>query len=259
MCAARLPKARHSVDNPGMGTFLRRPSTGLFVAVSLVLVGIKLLFDHYPGDFPGRDQAQAFTWTLVASILAIALLGLLADRASGLPDPFADWDLEREGLRWSVVLGALYGAVTIVLFVWHPVSSPLGKGGWDHMALPWSIPFYTFGAIFLEYLLRLGALCIPFWFIHVVVLRRRLKLAVFWTLGAIVALYEIWPYMAPEVQAHRWGSAAADLLEPLYLSNVVEAGLLLRFGWFAPIVFRLAFYLVWHILFGGFAGPYFGH
>jgi hypothetical protein len=25
-----------------------------------------------------------------------------------------------------------------------------------------------------------------------------------------------------------------------------------------PIVFRLAFYLFWHILFGGFAAPYFG-
>ncbi len=240
-----------------MGTFLRRPSSRLFVVVSLVLVGIKLLFDTYPGDFPGRDQAQAFTWTLMGSIVLTGFLGLLADRAAGLPDPFADWGREREGLRWSISLGGLYGCVTVATFVWHPVSSPLGHGGWDHMALPWSIPFYTFGAIFLEYLLRLGALCIPFWLIHVVILRRHLRLTVFWTLGAIAALYEIWPYMAPEIQAHRWGAAAADLIEPLYLSNVVEAGLLLRYGWFAPIVFRLAFYLVWHILFGGFAAPFF--
>jgi hypothetical protein len=48
-------------------------------------------------------------------------------------------------------------------------------------------------------------------------------------------------------------------VEPLYLSNVFEGWLLLRYGWFIPIVFRLAFYLVWHILFGGFAAPYFGH
>ncbi len=241
-----------------MGTFLRRPSTVLFIAVSLVLVGIKLLFDFYPGDFPAREQAQAFTWTLVGSILLIGFLGLLADRASGLPDPLADAYREREGVRWSIALGGLYGFVTIAIFVWHPVSSPLGNGGWDHMALPWSIPFYTFGAIFLEYLLRLGALCIPFWLIHVLILRRHLRLTVFWTLGAIVALYEIWPYMAPEIQAQRYGSAALDLLQPLYLSNVVEAGLLLRYGWFAPIVFRLAFYLVWHIAFGGFAEPLFG-
>jgi hypothetical protein len=242
-----------------MGSFLHRPSTLLFAVVSLVLVGIKLLFEFYPGDFPGREQAQAFTWTLVGSILLIGFLGLLADRASGLPDPLADADREREGLRWSISLGALYGAITIAMFVWHPVASPLGSGGWDHMALPWSIPFYTFGAIFLEYLLRLGAVCIPFWLIHVVVLRRHLRLTVFWTLGAVVALYEIWPYMAPEAQAHRYAGAALDLIQPLYLSNVVEAGLLLRYGWFAPIVFRLAFYVIWHILFGGFAAPFFAH
>ncbi len=69
-----------------------------------------------------------------------------------------------------------HGLVTIAMYVWHPTGSPLGNGsGWDHMALPWSIPFYTFGAIFLEFLLRLAALCILFWFVHVVVLRRRLR------------------------------------------------------------------------------------
>jgi hypothetical protein len=48
-------------------------------------------------------------------------------------------------------------------------------------------------------------------------------------------------------------------VEPLYLSNVFEGWLLFRYGWFTPIVFRLAFYLVWHISFGGFAASYFGH
>jgi len=235
-----------------METFLRRKSTALFIATSAVLVGIKLLFDLYPGDFTAREQAQAFTWTLVGAILGVGALGFLADRAAGLPEPFADSAREREGLRWAIALGGLYGFVTIAMYVRDP-------DGWVHMALPWSIPFYTFGAIFLEYLLRLGALCIAFWLIHVLILRRRLRLTVFWILGAVVALYEIWPYMAPRMAAHDWGGTAMLLLEPLYLSNVVEAGLLLRFGWFAPVVFRLAFYLVWHILFGGFAGPLFPH
>ena len=76
------------------------------------------------------------------------------------------------------------------------------------MRLPWSIPFYTFGAIFLEYLLRLGALCIGFWFIFVLILRRRFRLAVFWLLNLIVALYEIWPYLAQDIHAGHWGSVA---------------------------------------------------
>lgn len=242
-----------------MRAFIGRPSTLLFIALSLVLVGIKLLFVNYQGDFTQRDQAAAFTWTLVTSIILIGLAGLFADRAARLPDPFTDIDRERRGALWATGLGALYGVITIAMFVWHPTNSPLAAGsGWDHVALPWSLAFYTFGAIFLEFLLRLGALCILFWFVHVVVLRRRLRLPVFWVLAAIVALYEIWPYVLADIDASRWDRVALSALEPLYLSNVLEAGLLLRYGWFAPIVFRLAFYLVWHILFGGFAAPLFG-
>ena len=74
-----------------------------------------------------------------------------------------------------------------------------------------------------------------------------------------MALYEIWPYLLPDVHAGRWGSIALSAVEPLYLSNVFEGWLLLRYGWFTPIVFRLAFYLFWHILFGGLAEPYFRH
>jgi hypothetical protein len=74
-----------------------------------------------------------------------------------------------------------------------------------------------------------------------------------------VALYEIWPYLVVDFHAGRWGSIALSAIQPLYLSNVFEGWLFYRFGWFMPIVFRLAFYLVWHILFGGFAGPYFGY
>ena len=45
---------------------------------------------------------------------------------------------------------------------------------WPHVPWPWSVPFYTFGAIFLEFLLRLGALCILVWLIHVVILQAAL-------------------------------------------------------------------------------------
>ena len=74
-----------------------RPSTWLFAALSLVLVAIKLLFDHYPGDFPLRDQAAAFSWPIVGGIIVLGFLGLLADRAARLPDPLADMRLELRG------------------------------------------------------------------------------------------------------------------------------------------------------------------
>ncbi len=242
-----------------MQRFFLRRSTFLFAGLSLTLVGIKLLFDVFLVDPSLREQAAAFTWTLVLAIIAIGFAGLLADRASGLPDPMTDATRDRRGIRLAAITGVIYGLITIGMYMWHPTHSPLNPGsGWDHVRLPWSIPFYTFGAIFLEYLLRLGALCIGFWLIFVLVLRRHFRLPAFWVLNLIAALYEIGPYLAADIHAGSWSRVALSGLEPLYLSNVFEGWLLLRYGWFTPIVFRLAFYLFWHILFGGFAAPYFG-
>jgi hypothetical protein len=238
--------------------FLLKRSTILFGVLSLALIAIKVLLLFALTDVPLRGQAEAFTWPLVSSIIAIGFLGLLADRASGFPDSFSDRRRDRQGILLATITGAVYGLITIGMFVWHPVNSPLNPGSaWDHVALPWSIPFYTFGAIFLEYLLRLGGLCISFWLISVVVLRGHLRLTVFWALNLLLSLYEIWPYLGPDIHAGRWDRIALSAFEPLYLSNVFEGWLLLRYGWFTPIVFRLAFYLVWHILFGGLAAPWF--
>lgn len=234
-----------------LARWLQRRSTLAFLATGLVLVAIKLLFDLYPGDYPVRGQAEAFGWPLVGAILLIGLFGLVAERMLRFPDAFADMRRERRGLVLATLTGLAYGALTIAL----PGGNPLGLASWPHVAWPWSLPFYTFGAIFLEFLLRLGALCIFVWLIHVVILRRRWLMPVFWAVNLIVACYEIMPMTMAQIADGDWLAVAATPLQPLYWTNVFEGWLLLRFGWFAPIVFRLAFYLVWHVIYGG-LGPF---
>ena len=236
--------------------WLRRRSTLAFLVTSLVLVAIKLLFDLYPGDYPVRGQAEAFSWPLVGAILLIGLGGLLAERSLEWPDAFAEPARERRGLLVATLTGLAYGALTIVQDLTSPgTGNPLNLGEWAHVAWPWSVPFYTFGAIFLEFLLRLGALCGLVWLIHVVILRRRWLMPVFWTVNLIVAFYEIMPATMADVERGDWAAVAQFPLQPLYWTNLFEGWLLLRFGWFAPIVFRLAFYLPWHIIYGG-VGPF---
>jgi hypothetical protein len=185
---------------------------------------------------------------VVGGIVALAVAGLFASRAAGLPDPLAEPPRDRVGLMWTSVLAIAYGAWTITSYLNTPDQ-------WPHMALPWSIPFYTFGALLLEFMLRLGALSVLFWLLHVVILRRHFRLAAFWLVAAVVGLYEILPHMTPDIEAGNWTGAALSLLGPLYWTHLVEAGLMLRYGWLTPIVFRFVFYLVWHIAFGGFATP----
>src|SRR5437762_6834994 len=143
--------------------FLGRRSTFLFGGLSLMLVEIKLLLDAFLADLALREQAAAFTWKLILTIIAIGFAGLIAERATGFPDPLTNKARDWRGIWLASINGAIYGLITIGMYVWHPTHSPLNAGSdWDHVRLPWSIPFYTFGAIFLEYLLRLGAL---WWFL----------------------------------------------------------------------------------------------
>jgi len=230
-----------------------RRSSIAFLGAAILLVALKLLFDQYPGDFPVKGQTEAFTWPLVLAVILLGAGGLFAERSIGFPDAFADRARERRGIVLASLTGLAYGGLTIVM----PGENPLALTEWPHVAWPWSVPFYTFGAIFLELLLRLGALCILFWVIHVLILRRRWLMPVFWAVNCIVALYEILPIALEQASRGDWLRVALTPLEPLYWTNLFEGWLLLRFGWFAPIVFRVAFYLVWHVIYGG-MGPYDG-
>jgi hypothetical protein len=236
--------------------WLQRGSMIAFLGTCLLFVAIKLLFDHYPGDFPVKGQTQAFTWPLVGGIVVIGVLGLLAERSLRWPEAFADPKLERRGVILATFTGLAYGVLTLAIDQLSVGNgNPLTITAWPHVPWPWSVPFYTFGTIFLEFLLRLGALCILVWFIHVVLLRRRWLMPVFWVVNCLVALYEILPATMEEAGRGNWLGVATTPVEPLYWTNVFEGWLLLRFGWFAPIVFRLAFYLVWHVIYGG-LGPF---
>ena len=229
-----------------------------FIACSGLLIAIKLLFDFYPYDYPARDQASAFSWPVVLGIIALGAAGFAADHALKFPEPFTDARRDRVGTLVSIGLGLAYGIYTAGDDMIDHVRHPLATSDWAHVPLPWSIAFYSFGAILLEFMLRLGALCVLVWLLHVVICRRHFRLAIFWIVACIVATYEIMPYVQQDIAARNWSAVALDPLQPLYWTNILEAGLLLRYGWLAPIVFRAAFYLVWHVLYGGLA-PTFMH
>ena len=46
-------------------------------------------------------------------------------------------------------------------------------------------------------------------------------------------------------------SALRILVGPLFIANVVAAYIFRKYGFLAPLVMRLSFYLIWHIIYGG--------
>jgi len=234
-----------------------RPLSIPFLAAAGLMLALKCLFDLQPQDFPLRDQASAFAWPAVLLALGLAIAGRYAERGLGWPQLSAGNTSVRTGLLYAGIAGAVYGAITIGQFVLARGHHPLAESEWVHVPLPWSVPFYTYGTLFLEFMLRLGSLTILTWGLYTVLLRRRLPNIIFWSVNVLVSLFEIWPFMARDIQRGDWMSVAITPIQPLFLSNMYEGWLLRRYGWLAPLIFRAVFYLLWHVLFGGLAKPLF--
>src|SRR5262249_44450987 len=112
-----------------------------------------------------------------------------------------------------------------------------------NVPFPQSILFYSGGAVVVESLYRLILITLPVALIANVILRKRHTTAVFWVVAPLTSLIE---------PAGQMSIVAGHLDVMLFLGvgmygiNIFEAYLFWRFGFLAPLVHRLVFYLVWH-------------
>ncbi len=234
------------------GTGVLRVSAGSFVTYGLMvatLVGAKLYFLDHPTDFPLEAQASAFEWRLLLTLASCGLFGLLLAPYARFPDMWDRAVPHRKRLLVPVVWGVLYGLVTVV----RDLPNPSG----DHLYYPASLPFYAFGAVFLEILLRLFGLTLITWLIGEVLLMGRLRNAAFWVANVVTSLYEPLPHVWEDLQRVEQPVQVPVTLvnwafQPLFLSNLLTGYLYRRFGFLTAVLFRLSFYAVWHIGYGNF-------
>jgi hypothetical protein len=222
-----------------------------YTIIVLLLIGIKLLFLVFPVRLRTEDQGTAFAWTTLIAIAIFGGLGLFLSHKAGFPDlwdPKVD-NFHRFGI--PILVGILYGIITVMKDIRKPAEHPLAVDENIHVELPLSIPFYTYGGIFLEILLRLFPIPLLTWFFSTLLLRGNLQTEVFWLAAILTSLYEPMPYMSESIKAKKYLEAAGILISPLFIANVIAAGFLRAYGFLAPLVMRLSFYLVWHVIYGG--------
>ncbi|HKR65252.1 MAG TPA: hypothetical protein VJZ00_16085 [Thermoanaerobaculia bacterium] len=225
--------------------FPDKRSLRTYAVLVALLLAIKLLFLVLQSRFPLADQASAFSWPVVLAIIVMGVIGLYVEPRAGFPSM---WDARvsnanRFGV--PVIDGVVYGIVTVLADLGHPLDV--------HMAFPQSIAFYTFGAIFLEILLRLFALTTLTWLLGIVTRRWN---AAFWIANIVTSMYEPWPQMMGDL-AHATrheapGVVIETILSPLFIGNLVTGWLYRRYGFLTCVVLRVVFYLVWHVTYGGF-------
>jgi hypothetical protein len=219
---------------------------GLLVA--MLVVGKFYFLDH-PTDFPLEAQASAFEWRALLAIASCGLVGLLLAPFARFPDM---WDPRVGfGKRFlaPIVWGVVYGLVTVVRDLPDPSDV--------HLHYPASIPFYAYGAVFLEILLRLFGVTVITWLIGEVLFMGRLRGVAFWVANVVTSLYEPLPQIWEDLEnVERPVQAPATVVnwafQPLFLSNLLTGYLYRRFGFLTAVSFRLSFYAVWHVGYGNF-------
>jgi hypothetical protein len=250
---AKFTATTNDVPIPRRSGFaVLRVSAGSFVTYGLMvatLVAAKLYFLDHPTSFPLEAQASAFEWRLLLTLASCGLFGLLLAPYARFPDMWDRAVQHRKRLLVPIVWGVLYGLVTIA----RDLPNPSG----DHLYYPASIPFYAFGAVFLEILLRLFGVTLITWLIGEVFLMGHLRNAAFWVANVVTSLYEPLPHVADDLARLEQPVMVPVTLvnwafHPLFLSNLLTGYFYRRFGFLPAVLFRLSFYGMWHIGYGNF-------
>jgi hypothetical protein len=202
-----------------------------------------------PPEFAHPSQAQALSLVVVVPILMLALLGIYVAARTELTADAMDMAGRRTMLLHAIGGGIMLGLLTVAADYLsgfsNMVAQTLGVAS-IHIAFPESAMVYAAGAVLVECLYRFIPVSLLYGLIMLLT-RGRYRAAVFWTLGTLTALIE------PLSQAPLVGQASG-LLAPLFglifLFNLSEVWLWRRYGWIAPIISRLCFYAIWHVIVG---------
>jgi hypothetical protein len=223
-----------------------------FAILLACLIAVHFVLVFHAGAAKSVAQAAVFSWTALA---LIGGLGFASTFFLNLTQLRGIWDASvpiMQRIGWPTFLGLAIGIAVVAIDLctgWsHTMASEVHLTT-IHIAFPLSIPIYFGGAILVTTIYYY--ILIPFidWIVAYKLLKGRGENAVFWTAGALLALIE--PITQGDFSAiPRHGiPALAGALGDLAL-NFAQVFLLRRSGLVAATTVRIAFYIVWHMIYG---------
>lgn len=236
------------------GSTARRDALYFVLGPALVTLAAVAAFQAHPWPVPLPAQAQLLQPAPATVILLLGLVGAWLSHRAGLPSAPG----LRDGAQWRRLLivalgsGAAFGVALFGIDAATGLSVGAAKAlgvSWINVPLPQSLAHYGAAGVLLECIYRIFPIPLLMWLIGRVMLKGRADGPVFWTLALLTSLIE----PASNLALARPGAVAAlaMLLVVAFAANLFEAVEFRRHGWPAPILFRLAFYGVWHCF-----GPY---
>ncbi len=220
---------------------LSKSDKTFFALVLLMLLG-KAVWTYFGVDHP---IVQNWTGAWPAILLA-AVLGFIALRLAGktgFPEIWDETISNKERFLYPVLLGVGFALVEILI--------GLAMGLPDiHVPFPFSLPVYASGGIFLEIVYHLVPTVFLVWILSNVLLHGTRQGEVFVVVALLVSLWE------PVMQItgmHQMGLLpgtviAAALFLFIFAGNLIPVTLFRKYGFLAPVVWRLTDYGLWHVI-----------
>jgi hypothetical protein len=209
--------------------------------VSLMLLG-KAVWTYYGVDHP---IVQNWTGAWLAILLA-AVFGFIAlkiARKTGFPDIWDEKISNKERFVYPVLLGVAFALIEILVGLAMDLPN-------IHVPLPFSLPVYVSGGIFLEILYHLIPIVFLIWLISHVFLKGKRQKEVFVVVAVLASLWE------PVMQItgmYQMGILpgmvfAAGLFIFIFAGNLIPITLFRKYGFLAPVIWRLTDYSLWHVI-----------
>jgi hypothetical protein len=221
---------------------------GLMGYVALAAIIMQLFI---PGALKDPAQAAWFQWPSLLVVTLWGLAGVWFDRRSGIPEA---WDPKISNVQRLVIPAAIGFAAAGLQIVYDRITN-FSKLNAAHYGLTtqWNgyvaaLVSFSAAAIIvvgIQYLLLVGA---PTYLISTRLLGGRYQTLTYWIVAVFVALIEpvsqnLWAFQAGLIAITVPGFVLS------YGINLAELYTLRRAGLLAPIVLRVAFYLIWHVLY----------
>jgi hypothetical protein len=226
-------------------------STRIFLGLVLVLFVAKILEVSLHVPLPLPSEHMIFRWSFVVGIAVLAALGLLFARLTDFPELWDARVTNRMRLLVPLLIGLGLGVAAVALDRACGISSAWAavvKLPTIHAPFPSSVLIYSYAAITSEIFFHYFPLPFLVWFFSTLLFARRRQEETFWAMALVVSFWEPLTQTAG-LRGHPRASATAFALA--YAENFLGAYLFRRAGFLAPLVLRLAYYAVWHIIGAG--------
>ena len=228
-----------------MKGFWSSRSFQIYLGLVAFSAALLLLFVFVPVAAITPAQAGTFTWPVLILAFLIGLAGLWAAQKMQFPE---FWDAKITN-RQRLLIPAGLGLVAGLVFLALGRLQPLGE---INVPFPLSIPYYLYGGIVSEILYRLFLISILTWFISGVLLKYRGQQLTFWIVAIITSLLEPLGQLGTLYQLgllrNGFSPVLGVMLALAFAVNLLAAYLFRKFGFVAPLILRIAFYIVWHMV-----------